>query len=205
MIQKLAVAALCAFSIASAANAAIVVVNHVYDPANIIPSNIAGELLATPFTLGVGDTLDITITFTGGVSVTATGEDGLWFLALINTGQGATLQTSGTLELLGASANVVSGPIPLSQDNSFAHVGSYYVSGLYRTDAAPISFSGLRQIITITSDDLGSSREYDRVALTHFDGTIVAGVIPEPATWAMLITGFGFVGVAMRRRRVAAA
>jgi hypothetical protein len=27
------------------------------------------------------------------------------------------------------------------------------------------------------------------------------GVVPEPATWAMLITGFGFVGTMARRRR----
>ena len=31
------------------------------------------------------------------------------------------------------------------------------------------------------------------------------GVIPEPATWAMMIAGFGLVGGAMRRRRVARA
>jgi hypothetical protein len=31
-----------------------------------------------------------------------------------------------------------------------------------------------------------------------------AGVIPEPATWAMLIAGFGLVGSALRRRREAA-
>jgi hypothetical protein len=30
-------------------------------------------------------------------------------------------------------------------------------------------------------------------------------VVPEPATWAMLIAGFGIVGVAARRRRIAAA
>ncbi len=29
------------------------------------------------------------------------------------------------------------------------------------------------------------------------------GVVPEPATWAMLIAGFGLVGVASRRRRTA--
>ncbi|MFN3370122.1 MAG: PEPxxWA-CTERM sorting domain-containing protein [Sphingomonadaceae bacterium] len=32
-----------------------------------------------------------------------------------------------------------------------------------------------------------------------------AGVVPEPATWAMLIAGFGLVGAAMRRRRPASA
>jgi hypothetical protein len=32
-----------------------------------------------------------------------------------------------------------------------------------------------------------------------------AAVVPEPANWAMLIAGFGLVGAAARRRRVAAA
>jgi hypothetical protein len=32
---------------------------------------------------------------------------------------------------------------------------------------------------------------------------VVPGVIPEPATWAMLIAGFGIVGMAARRRREA--
>jgi hypothetical protein len=39
----------------------------------------------------------------------------------------------------------------------------------------------------------------DDVRLTMAGG----GVIPEPATWAMLIAGFGLVGGALRRRRVA--
>lgn len=33
--------------------------------------------------------------------------------------------------------------------------------------------------------------------------TFVAGAVPEPATWAMMIGGFGFVGAAMRRRATA--
>jgi hypothetical protein len=39
----------------------------------------------------------------------------------------------------------------------------------------------------------------DTVSLTK-----IAGVVPEPATWAMLIAGFGMVGVSVRRRRAVA-
>ena len=38
------------------------------------------------------------------------------------------------------------------------------------------------------------------------DGSVSAvaggGSVPEPATWAMMIAGFGVVGAAMRRRKV---
>ncbi|MFN7173140.1 MAG: PEPxxWA-CTERM sorting domain-containing protein [Thermaurantiacus tibetensis] len=38
---------------------------------------------------------------------------------------------------------------------------------------------------------------------SSFNFEVTGGVIPEPATWAMLIAGFGLVGGAMRRRRAA--
>ncbi len=48
----------------------------------------------------------------------------------------------------------------------------------------------------------GGDLDYDdlRFVFTNVGG----GVIPEPATWAMLIAGFGLVGFAARRRRAAA-
>ena len=39
-----------------------------------------------------------------------------------------------------------------------------------------------------------------------FGGTLTDGItaaVPEPASWALMITGFGFVGIAARRRRSA--
>jgi hypothetical protein len=33
----------------------------------------------------------------------------------------------------------------------------------------------------------------------------VSGMIPEPSTWMMMISGFGLVGLAVRRRRRSAA
>jgi hypothetical protein len=38
--------------------------------------------------------------------------------------------------------------------------------------------------------------------LLSIDGTPVPGPVPEPATWAMMVIGFGAVGAAMRRRSV---
>jgi hypothetical protein len=187
---------------ASPAAADTVVVNHVYDPSNVVLGSIAGEPLITPVTLGVGDTLDLTITFTGGQIAHFDGEDGLWLLLLTNGGD-ATLETTGTLEFLGASSNVVSGPIPLDQDNSFIHVGSYYFNSLYRLDADPISFSGLRQIITITADDIGTDREYQTIALAFFAGSVrfSGSVVPEPASAVLMISAVGLVAASKLRRR----
>lgn len=48
----------------------------------------------------------------------------------------------------------------------------------------------------------GGDLDYDdlRFVFTNVGGGEVGG-IPEPATWAMLITGFGLVGFAARRRK----
>lgn len=43
------------------------------------------------------------------------------------------------------------------------------------------------------------------VAIDNFDVDVIAGGVPEPASWAMLIAGFGLVGAGMRRRRTAVA
>lgn len=56
------------------------------------------------------------------------------------------------------------------------------------------------------------AREYNLPQFGHPGGTggsrwgtyianIRVGAVPEPATWAMMIIGFGFTGFAMRRQR----
>ena len=66
------------------------------------------------------------------------------------------------------------------------------VSGLSIKDFA-LGISGL-------SPNFGSGSATYSGELT---GGFAGGVIPEPATWAMLIVGFGLVGAASRRRREA--
>jgi len=52
---------------------------------------------------------------------------------------------------------------------------------------------------------------YDRVVLSQNGGggfeldNVTIGVVPEPATWGLMIVGFGLVGFAARRRKIVAA
>lgn len=60
--------------------------------------------------------------------------------------------------------------------------------------------------ITLVGDQL----QLNWSGLSYLDGqrldiAFTAGAIPEPATWAMLIAGFGLVGASLRRRRAVAA
>lgn len=50
---------------------------------------------------------------------------------------------------------------------------------------------------------LDSRSRYENWTFASQDIIVVGGAVPEPATWAMMIVGFGAVGFAMRRRRPA--
>lgn len=73
----------------------------------------------------------------------------------------------------------------------------------------PISTpNGLNQFAFIGIDagaPIISRMSFSGSALLLAPGNMSTGVVPEPASWAMLIAGFGLVGAAMRRRRAAVA
>jgi len=56
------------------------------------------------------------------------------------------------------------------------------------------AISNLTQLVLTSDDPAGLA--YNRFTFTPNGG----GAVPEPATWALLILGFGAVGAAMRRR-----
>jgi len=64
------------------------------------------------------------------------------------------------------------------------------------------SIAGLGPITSIRFDpfERNGTFQFDNIRLSD-----VTGAVPEPATWAMMIGGFGLVGGAMRRRRSASA
>ncbi|WEK41727.1 MAG: PEPxxWA-CTERM sorting domain-containing protein [Candidatus Sphingomonas colombiensis] len=62
---------------------------------------------------------------------------------------------------------------------------------------SPLTSTGTSLNQTTSETEKGYNRY-----LTSGSVSAVAGAVPEPATWAMMIAGFGLVGAAMRRRAV---
>jgi hypothetical protein len=51
-------------------------------------------------------------------------------------------------------------------------------------------------------NDLGALVAFDNQSQVFLLGGGAGGGVPEPATWAMMIIGFGMIGAALRRRRL---
>ena len=120
-----------------------------------------------------------------------------WVAAADGIAWGTLFPTVLESQLIAALEDAATGE---GQQSSYDLIDSFWFdvalpSGLYfgpNSDFSVIAFS--------TGQVIGSGS----VTSTS---TSIPGAVPEPATWAMLITGFGLVGVAARRRharRVAA-
>ncbi len=65
-----------------------------------------------------------------------------------------------------------------------------------------VTNSGTFYGFAYSSDNILNTIGFETVADATITATTMAGAVPEPATWAMMIGGMGVVGGAMRRRRV---
>ncbi|RYY35001.1 MAG: PEP-CTERM sorting domain-containing protein [Sphingomonadales bacterium] len=53
---------------------------------------------------------------------------------------------------------------------------------------------------SITRVAIAAGSYFDYVAIDNINFTQVTGAVPEPASWALMIGGFGIAGGALRRR-----
>lgn len=113
-------------------------------------------------------------------------------------------------------------------EDDYAFTGGYdaatgYVQGGFTTSLLiPQGLSDFGFVMTLSLDCRGTGATCDFGHTGRFDfeglpaglsytsqsgvfGVLPAGGVPEPATWALMILGFGATGAAMRRRRTGAA
>ena len=87
---------------------------------------------------------------------------------------------------------------------NFIFLGTAIDSSLTAFDLASIGWTGAVVAVRIVGlDNFGGSPGFDVDYIQVLPGSI--GGVPEPASWAMLIAGFGLVGASARRRRAVTA
>lgn len=94
-----------------------------------------------------------------------------------------------------------SGTISAVSTNNFSSLST--ISGSFLATGATTTVS-FRNISSYDNVDVGIDNVSVIVDPVLTGSLALVGAIPEPATWAMLISGFGLVGTALRRRRAAA-
>ena len=104
-------------------------------------------------------------------------------------------QATGFSEL----GNFILGPVTVQDRGS--------ITGLYLREGTGLLPIGTRSlavsIITSRFDGNYNDGYADNISLRLTDLTPEVSAVPEPATWAMMVMGFGLVGGAMRRSRAA--
>lgn len=110
----------------------------------------------------------------------------------------AALDVNNTVELFSGATSLGS----FNLVNTIGSLGAAYFGnpnngGDPGEAFAFVNFSSSTPITRIEFIQSGGGFEFDNVTL--------AAAVPEPATWAMMIGGFGLVGGAMRRRKAALA
>jgi hypothetical protein len=87
---------------------------------------------------------------------------------------------------------------------NFVFLGTALDSSTTAFDLASIGWTGAVTAVKIVGlDNFGGSPGFDVDFIQVLPGSI--GEVPEPASWAMMIAGFGLVGATQRRRRTSVA
>ena len=157
-------------------------------------------------------TVDCSNTSRGGIGDAASAQSGLFFLSgaetFLNYSAGFTTgfsfnyvstQFSGSVGVydgLNGTGNLLAS-IALTP-NAGSCPG--YSAGFCPFGPAGVTFGGTAR--SIAFGGVANQIVFDDIT---FGSAVPGDVIPEPASWAMLIAGFGLVGAAQRRRRAVAA
>lgn len=126
---------------------------------------------------------------------------GIFFDALVVlTGNGFTGETSGFVTTFGPDGAVT------TDISSSAFAYDSVMEALIPLDLLPSTgFVTADYRVNMWTRDAGGNAHIADFAVDGGMFGVEPGAVPEPATWALMIGGFGAVGSALRRRRLAVA
>jgi hypothetical protein len=105
----------------------------------------------------------------------------------------------------GGDNNIANFAIDVSGDAGFSSFTTVASFGMPSAPVNRIDFTSLGVGQYVRLSWTGLQGLYPGLNEFVAGGVAVTGGVPEPASWAMLIAGFGLTGAAMRRRRAGAA
>jgi hypothetical protein len=205
---------------AGSAQGAQVVINSTLDLTGNLTGGLTGTgVAATPedfsfptFSFGNGDELVWNIDFLGDQAVQLSNVFGLdTFVMAENIHVPNNVAFNGAITLFAADGSIAF-QTNLADTNCCIHVGQFFRG----FDLPTMTFSGLRYVGTQVGFSNIPTRTYvggyfiaqgdnaTLLSIPQFEGNIPPMAVPEPSTWAVLISGFGLAGAALRRRRAAA-
>lgn len=189
--------------------------NYLLSATAIVASLVSVPGYATVITFdepGIGSAVDAFYNGGGGPNLGADFLAGDW---VVSTGFGQTSQPNFAFSQSGSSyLNIASGFTSIFSFNygAFSNFTATVYDGLNGSGTAlgsislaannvntfspvAINFSGIGRSFAIS----GNANQFGFDDVTFNDD--VSGAVPEPATWALMLVGFGLVGGAMRRRQ----
>jgi hypothetical protein len=195
--------------VAAPASAATVTIERIADLQSVNLNFNFGfeEELASPVYLSAGDTLDLTLRFTGSQTLRINDPFDIRARVIVPVEFIEDNFTSdASFSFRGAKGSTPAAPIADFEYNGNGHFGN--IIDPEQIGAGSIEFSGLRLVAKVVSFDTPGPHSF-RFSSFFFRGLgySIGTAVPEPGTWAMMIAGFGMVGAAVRRqpRRLLAA
>jgi len=192
------IAALALAMSAGAANAAVLTFEAVMSGPNESPANASpGTGYGTVVIDTVANTMTLNVTFSGLTGTTSASHiHCCTAVAGASTAGVATTTPSFSGFPLGVTSGTFSNTLDLLAASSY--------NPAYVTANGGTTASAEAALVA----GISSGKAYWNIHSSTFPGGEIRGfltAVPEPATWAMLIVGFGMVGLGMRRRRQAIA
>ena len=176
------------------------------DTGNGFTGSVQGAPAFAPpfsFSLAEGDTLDYTVQFLPGQSLTLVNPSLLWSLIFADVSSDVT--GTGRLQLLNSAGQALYTSATKTDTEGEAHYGQYFGADEFAGLPSTITFSGLRYVGTVVDylePGVTTRNYYD--ANFSFGADSFALSVPEPGTSALLLAGLGGVLWLAQRRGAAA-